>query len=163
MTKYRLSFLLIATITLIGCASLMPPGTKQTFPQGHNVVFDEIDFIVYNSSWGGPNKLLIDIGITNRRNKPIERHFNPSFSLIDNIGNLYEPTIFDITMRTNSIITKMLTEPLNPGVQCRGYLLFNAPPGDYRLRIIKPFYARVAFAGNIESAGHYFFIKLDPK
>jgi hypothetical protein len=108
------------------------------------------------------SKLAIIIGMTNIGDNAIQFPFKPSFSLIDVEGRRYEARPFDLDLGRESINLK-LAQPLNPGVEVKGVISFDASKNNtYRLMVISPNYAKVGFAGNIKQSGPYFYVNLTP-
>jgi len=81
--------------------------------------------------------------------------------LEDSTSTEYEPTT-SVYLR-QGLQLKMMTEPINPNVTLRGYLVFDVPESArYKLRILSPFYAREAISNSIKVVGFYFYIALLP-
>jgi hypothetical protein len=161
-TIYRKHFSLIIIIILIASCATTSKQLDKVYSQGDTIIFEGIKYIVYDSRWLSENKLEINIGITNIGDSAIEFPFKPSFSLLDLGGRRYEARLFDIDLGMKSINLK-LNQPLNPGVEVKGLISFDASKSNtYRLMVISPNYAKVGFAGTVKQYGPYFYVNLNP-
>jgi hypothetical protein len=96
------------------------------YQQDENVLFDNISYKISEVFWAqevGPRYLkkkanasflVINLTLTNRARKPIDKVFSPLFKLEDSEGIEYESSQYIFI--TEGLETKMMTQPLNPNV-----------------------------------------------
>ena len=160
---YRKLFLLIIIIVSITSCATTSKQLDKTYSQGDIIFFEGVKYIIYDSYWVNENKLAIITGITNAGDTAIQFPFKPSFSLIDAQGRRYEDRLFDLELGKESIKLKLLNQPLNPNVEVKGIISFDASKNNsYKLMVISPNYAKVGFAGSVTQSGPYFFVTLSP-
>lgn len=167
--------LVFVGILIVSCSTTRRTANKPPeYKQDEDVLFDNISYRISDICWtqeAGPRYLkkqanasflIINLTLTNRAQKPIDRVFSPIFRLEDSSGNEYESSgqIFIL----EGLESKMMTQPLNPNVGVQGLIVFDVPRHNkYKLRILSPFYARQAFGRSIRVAGLFFYIVLDPR
>ena len=143
------------------------------YNESDEILFDNVSYKIARvivAKEAGPRYLkkkanssfwIIDLSLTNRARKPIDKVFNPIFKLEDSVGIEYESnrSIFIL----EGLEMKMMTEPLNPNVSVQGLIAFDVPKNNkYKLKILSPFYAKAAFQGSVEVVGNYFYVHLSP-
>jgi hypothetical protein len=156
-------FLFVLLLILPACATTGPVIQPKTYSQSETAIVQGIQYVVYNSNWLNGKQLLVDIGVTNIGDEALKNTFKPSFSLIDQNDRRYEPRTFDPSLSFQNLPLKLM-QPLNPGVEVRGFLAFDVPDSEnIKLMVVSPSHARVGFAGNIERVGPYAYVILSPK
>lgn len=156
---YILLFLLLL---MPACATTSLAPQPKTYSQGEAVTLGGLQYIVHKSICATDKEILVDVGVTNIGQEAIQFPFKPSFSLVDQNNRRYEHRKFDTSMPLQTLEYKLL-QPLNPGVEIRGYITFDVPCSEnYRLMVVSPTYAKLKFAGSIDRVGPFAYITLSP-
>ena len=168
------TILLLLFISLVYCcASLPPPNAGQTFDENSPVLFEGMEYEVRSllitklpskkleifRRIGIEQGLVVAVKIVNTNKEPLDFPFKPEFWLLDIAENKFAPTC----VPDKDDLSLKLLQPINPNVPIEGVLVFNVPPGEYKLRIMSPLIAKLGFAGSINKVGHYIDIKLSPQ
>lgn len=163
----------LSIIMFYSCVSV-PIKPAETYEIHETVALEGIKFKIHSSYFASefynwvnqpsyPNAtfLIVDISVTNLQTKALPFHFQPVLTLVDENGIKYEKSdqqTFMINMGRRGGFN--LLESLNPNVTVTQKYVFDVPKQKYKLQVMVPFKARLAYGGYQNLTGRYFYFDL---